>query len=55
MCFYGSNIKKTVSFEDYLALSISDDYKCEFVNGELIIMPPASGFHALITIFIYDF
>ncbi|MBL1209940.1 Uma2 family endonuclease [Geminocystis sp. GBBB08] len=41
-------LEKTVSFEEYLALSGSNDYKCEFVNGELIIMPPASGFHALI-------
>lgn len=41
-------LEKTLSFEDYLALADDNDYKCELVNGELIIMPPASGFHALI-------
>lgn len=41
-------LEKILSFEDYLTLSNNNDYKYELVNGELIIMPPASGFHALI-------
>ncbi|MBF2056278.1 MAG: Uma2 family endonuclease [Cyanobacterium sp. T60_A2020_053] len=45
---------KTYSFEDYLTFHDGTDNKYELVNGELILMPTASGFHALILIFIYD-
>lgn len=49
---------KTYSFQEYVNYCYEDnhtDNKYELVNGELKIMPPASGFHALIINFIYDF
>ncbi len=47
---------KTYSFPEYLNYceQTYSDNKYELVNGELKIMPPASGFHALILNFIYD-
>ncbi len=48
----------TYSFPEYLNYCDYQNYtdnKYELVNGELKIMPPASGFHALIINFIYDF
>ncbi|MCL1463426.1 Uma2 family endonuclease [Argonema galeatum] len=46
--------KKTYSFEEYLAYHDDTDLKYELFNGELIPMPPASGIHALIMVFLYD-
>jgi Uma2 family endonuclease len=44
------------SFPEYLNYCEKNhtDNKYELVHGELKIMPPASGFHALIINFIYD-
>lgn len=39
---------KTYSFEEYLIYYDGTDNKYELVNGELKLMPTASGFHALI-------
>ncbi|WRH65708.1 MAG: Uma2 family endonuclease [Planktothrix sp. GU0601_MAG3] len=47
-------LTKTYSFEEYLAYDDGTDNKYELVNGELKIMPTASGFHALILVLIYD-
>lgn len=44
---------KIYSFEEYLTYDDGTDNKYELVNGELKIMPPASGFHALILHFIF--
>jgi Uma2 family endonuclease len=46
--------KKTYTFEEYLEYHDNTDLKYELVNGELIPMPPASGLHALILVFIYN-
>jgi len=47
---------KYYTFEEYLAYDDGTDNKnkYELVNGELIPMPPASGLHALIMVFLYD-
>jgi Uma2 family endonuclease len=42
------------SFEDYLKYEDETDNKHELVNGELKLVPPASGFQALILVFLYD-
>jgi Uma2 family endonuclease len=42
------------SFEDYLKYQDGTDHKYELINGELKTVPPASGFHALIVVFLYD-
>lgn len=47
-------IPKIYSFEEYLNYQDGTDNQYELVNGELKIMPVASGFHALILVFIYD-
>ncbi|MGY6529501.1 MAG: Uma2 family endonuclease [Cyanobacterium sp.] len=47
------SLRKTYSFDEYLAFSDGTDNKYELVNGELILMPTASGFHALILHFIF--
>jgi Uma2 family endonuclease len=47
------SLTKTYSFEEYLAYDNGTDNKYELVNGELKLMPPASGFHALILHFIF--
>lgn len=47
-------LTKTYSFEEYLAYDDGTDNKYELVNGELKLMPTASGFHALILVLIYD-
>ncbi|MDJ0582417.1 Uma2 family endonuclease [Crocosphaera sp.] len=39
---------KIYSFEEYLTYDDGTDNKYELVNGELKLMPTASGFHALI-------
>lgn len=44
---------KLYSFEKYLNHKDHDNNKYELVNGELIIMPPASGIHALILRFLF--
>ncbi|MGK7946450.1 MAG: Uma2 family endonuclease [Microcystaceae cyanobacterium] len=46
--------QKLYTFEEYLTYKDGTDNKYELVNGELKLMPTASGFHALILIFIYD-
>ena len=46
-------LTKTYSFEEYLVYDDGTDNKYELVNGELKIMPTASGFHALILHFIF--
>ncbi len=46
--------QKSYSFEEYLAYQDNSDRKYELVNGELVSMPPASGVHALITIFLLN-
>lgn len=46
-------LTKTYSFEEYLAYDDGTDNKYELVNGELKLMPTASGFHALILHFIF--
>ncbi|AFZ47229.1 protein of unknown function DUF820 [Cyanobacterium stanieri PCC 7202] len=48
------SLTKTYSFDEYLSFSDGTDNKYELVNGELVLMPTASGFHALILVFIYD-
>jgi Uma2 family endonuclease len=40
--------EKLYTFAEYLNYRDSTDNKYELFNGELISMPPASGFHALI-------
>ena len=45
---------KYYTFEEYLAYNDGTDTKYELVNGELIAMPPASGLHALIMVFLYE-
>ncbi|MGB5768581.1 MAG: Uma2 family endonuclease [Crocosphaera sp.] len=45
---------KLYSFEEYLAYDDGTDNKYELVNGELKLMPTASGFHALILVLLYD-
>ncbi len=47
-------LTKTYSFEEYLVYDDGTDNKYELVNGELKLMPTASGFHAFILIFLYD-
>ncbi len=47
--------QKIYTFTEYLNYQDSTDNKYELFNGELIPMPPASGFHALILAFIYDY
>ncbi len=47
--------QKIYSFAEYLNYQDSTDNKYELFNGELIPMPPASGFHALILAFLYDY
>ncbi len=44
---------QTYSFQDYLDLKDPSDLKYELCNGELIQMPPASGLHALILLFLF--
>ncbi len=44
---------KRYSFEEYLTYNDGTDNKYELVNGELKLMPTASGFHALILHFIF--
>ena len=44
---------KLYSFEEYLTYNDETDNKYELVNGELKLMPTASGFHALILHFIF--
>lgn len=46
-------LTKTYSFEEYLAYDDPSNNKYELVNGELKLMPTASGFHALILHFIF--
>lgn len=46
--------KKIYTFEEYLEYHDDTDLKYELVNGELIPMPPASGLHADIMVFLYD-
>jgi len=48
-------LTKTYSFEEYLVYNDGTDNKYELVNGELKLMPTASGFHAFILVFLYDF
>jgi Uma2 family endonuclease len=47
-------LTKTYSFAEYLAYNDGTDNKYELVNGELQLMPTASGFHALVLVLIYD-
>ncbi|MBE9222996.1 Uma2 family endonuclease [Cyanobacterium stanieri LEGE 03274] len=47
------SLGKTYSFDEYLTFSDGTDSKYELVNGELILMPTAIGFHALILHFIF--
>ena len=47
--------QKIYTFTEYLNYQDCTDNKYELFNGELIPMPPASGFHALILAFIYDY
>jgi Uma2 family endonuclease len=47
-------LNKTYSFEEYLTFNDGTDNKYELVNGELKIMPTASGFHALILHLIFN-
>jgi Uma2 family endonuclease len=47
-------LTKTYSFEEYLAYNDGTDNKYELVNGELQLMPTASGLHALILHFIFN-
>jgi Uma2 family endonuclease len=44
--------QKLYTFEEYLAYNDGTDNKYELVNGELKLMPTASGFHALILHFV---
>jgi Uma2 family endonuclease len=46
-------LTKTYSFEEYLVYDDGTDNKYELVNGELKLMPIASGFHALILHFLF--
>jgi Uma2 family endonuclease len=46
-------LTKTYSFAEYLAYEDGTDNRYELVNGELQLMPTASGFHALILHFIF--
>ncbi len=46
-------VTKYYSFEEYLTYQDHTDLKYELVNGELVIMPPASGIHALILRFLF--
>ncbi|MGK7930647.1 MAG: Uma2 family endonuclease [Microcystaceae cyanobacterium] len=46
--------QKNYTFEEYLAYDDGTDNKYELVNGELKLMPTASGFHTLILMLIYD-
>ena len=48
------SLQKKYSFEEYLNYRDNQDNKYELVNGELFIMPPASGIHALITMFLLN-
>jgi Uma2 family endonuclease len=46
--------KKLYSFEEYLQYNDGTDSKHELINGEIIIMPPATGKHADIIDFLQD-
>ncbi|MCT7948360.1 Uma2 family endonuclease [Ancylothrix sp. C2] len=46
--------QKYYTFEEYLSYCDGTDSKYELFNGELKPMPPASGIHALILVYIYD-
>lgn len=48
------SLKTKYSFEEYLNYRDHTDNKYELINGELSAMPPASGFHALITMFLLN-
>ncbi|HAX75476.1 MAG TPA: Uma2 family endonuclease [Cyanobacteria bacterium UBA11372] len=45
--------KKLYTFEEYLNYHDGTDLKYELFNGELIPMPPASGLHTLIMVFLF--
>ncbi|MCA2702887.1 MAG: Uma2 family endonuclease, partial [Microcystis sp. M179S2] len=45
--------EKLYTFAEYLNYRDCTDNKYELFNGELISMPPASGFHALILRYIF--
>ncbi|MFM7478307.1 MAG: Uma2 family endonuclease, partial [Microcystis aeruginosa] len=45
--------QKLYTFTEYLNYRECTDDKYELFNGELISMPPASGFHALILRYIF--
>ena len=47
-------VTKTYSFEDYLNYRDDSDFKYELLNGELIQMTPASGWHSDIIDFIQE-
>ncbi|MGL5032922.1 MAG: Uma2 family endonuclease, partial [Microcystaceae cyanobacterium] len=47
-------LTKSYSFQEYLAYDDGTDNKYELVNGELKLMPTASGFHVFILTFVYD-
>ena len=46
-------LTKTYSFAEYLVYNDGTDNKYELVNGELKLMPTASGFHALVLHFVF--
>lgn len=47
-------LTKTYSFEEYLNYDDGTDNKYELVNGELKLIPTASGFHVLILHLIFN-
>lgn len=45
---------KRLTFEEYLTYNDGTDNRYEFVNGELVLMPPPTGQHADIVDFLED-
>ena len=49
-----TNLKKKLTFEEYLNYDDGTDNRYEFVDGELILMNPPIGLHALILFFLHN-
>ncbi|WP_026103105.1 Uma2 family endonuclease [Pseudanabaena sp. PCC 6802] len=45
--------KLKLTFEEYLQYNDGTDNRYELVDGELVLMPTASGMHALILVFLF--
>lgn len=49
-----TNVKQKLTFEEYLNYNDGTDNRYEFVDGELLLMNPPIGSHALILFFLHN-